>query len=402
MTEMTNQEDNLRVPYALAVHGREEEEAVVNILRNNKTIIGNYTKEFEQKVSKLFGKRYGIMVNSGSSANFIAIELLKLQEGSEIITPALSFSTTIAPLLQKQLKPILVDVEEGTFIIDTDKINEKITKKTKALVIPSLLGNVPDMERLRKIADENSIKFIEDSCDTLGATFKGKPTGEYSDISTTSFYGSHIITACGGGGMLCVNNQEYEKRARVLRGWGRSSAVDESETIEKRFGVKLDGIQYDSKFIFNELGYNFLPLEVSSAFGLEQLKKLDKFAQIRHSNWSRLYKYFEKYKEYFKLPKQRSDVTTSWLAFPLVIKEGAPFSRYEIVIHLEKNNIQTRPIFTGNVLRQPAFKNLKIKNDFPIADEIMKNGFVVGCNHGLNDKHITKIEQVTTEFLSKR
>ncbi len=394
--------DNLRVPYALAVHGQEEEDAVVALLRQSKTIIGDKTKQFEEKVAQLFGKKYGIMVNSGSSANLIATELLRLNAGAQVITPALTFSTTVAPLLQKGLNPIFVDVEEGAYTVDIGQLDGSVGAGTKALFIPSLLGNVPDLQRLRGIADKNSLFFVEDSCDTLGGTFNSKPTGAYSDISTTSFYGSHVITACGGGGMICVNDPEWAKRSKVLRGWGRSSAVDESETVEARFGVKVDGVQYDSKFIFDEIGYNLLPLEVSSAFGLEQLKKLNSFADIRRRNFERLYKFFKRYENYFILPKQLKEVTTSWLAFPLTIKEGAPFNRYDLVVYLEGNNIQTRPIFTGNVLRQPAFKNLNVKKEFPVSDHIMRNGFVGGCNQGLGDIHMAKIENTVERFIESK
>jgi len=222
-----------RVPYALAVHDKEEEEAVLSVLRNHKTIIGEKTQEFEKKVAALFGKKYGTMVNSGSSANLLAFELLDLPKGSEVITPVLTFSTTLAPIIQKQLIPVFIDVEPGSYLINIGEMEDAIGEKTKALMIPSLLGNVPDMKRIKKAADENSLSFIEDSCDTLGATFEGSPTGIFSDISTTSFYGSHVITAAGGGGMICINDVELYRKCKMLRGWGRSSAVDESEDIKK-------------------------------------------------------------------------------------------------------------------------------------------------------------------------
>ena len=393
---------DLRVTYAMAVHGKEEEEAVLSLLRDHKTILGSHTKEFESKIAFLFGKKYGIMVNSGSSANLLATELMNLQPGAEVITPSLTFATTVGPLLQKGLRPVFIDVEPGTYLINVNGIEEKIGKGTKALFIPNLLGNIPELEELRKLADEHSLLFVEDSCDTLGATFKGKPTGTYSDMSTTSFYGSHIITALGGGGMLCVNDKKTADRARVLRGWGRSSAIDESETPGLRFGVDVEGIQYDSKFIFSEIGYNMLPIEASSAFGLEQLKKLDMFAKIRKRNFALLYDFFDKYKDYFVLPVQSSAVTTSWLAFPLTIKEGAPFTRHELVTYLEKNNIQTRPVFTGNILRQPAFRHIDSSKDFPVSDNIMKNGLLIGCHHGLEERHILKLRKVFESFLDPK
>ena len=392
-----------RVPYGLAVHDSEEEEAVLEVIKNHKTIMGDNVKLFEKKVSDLFGKERGIMVNSGSSANLLAMELLDCPKNSEVITPILTFATTLSPILKKELIPVFVDVEPETYIVNIDEIEQAITSKTKALMIPSLLGNVPDLRRLRKIADENNLIFIEDSADTLGATFDNIPTGEFSDISTTSFYGSHIITAAGEGGMICCNEQKWEKKCRILRGWGRTSALNESEKIEDRFGVKLDGIPYDSKFIFEEMGYNFLPTEISAAFGLVQLKKLKKFTITRQTNFNNLYEFFAKMK-FFKLPKQLPEVKTSWLAFPLTISENAPFSRLEIVKYLEMNGIQTRPIFTGNVLKQPAFYKINYKNlgkDYGITDYIMKNSFLIGCNHGLMDKHIEKIKNSFKAFLDK-
>ena len=392
-----------RVPYGLAVHDSEEEEAVLEVIKNHKTIMGDNVKLFEKKVCNLFGKELGVMVNSGSSANLLAMELLDCPKNSEVITPILTFATTLSPILKKELTPVFVDVEPETYIVNIDEIEQAITSKTKALMIPSLLGNVPDLRRLRKLADENNLIFIEDSADTLGATFDNIPTGKFSDISTTSFYGSHIITAAGEGGMICCNNQKWEKRCKILRGWGRTSALNESEKIEDRFGIKLNDIPYDSKFIFEEMGYNFLPTEISAAFGLVQLKKLKKFAAIRQANFNNLYEFFSKIK-FFKLPRQLSEVKTSWLAFPLTISENAPFSRLEIVKFLEINGIQTRPVFTGNVLKQPAFSKINYKNlgkDYEIANYIMENSFLIGCNHGLTENHIEKIKNMFTTFLSK-
>ena len=392
-----------RVPYGLAVHDSEEEEAVLEVIKNHKTIMGNNVKEFERKVSDLFGKELGIMVNSGSSANLLAMEMLDCPKNSEVITPILTFATTLSPILKKELTPVFVDVEPETYIVNIDQVEQAITSKTKALMIPSLLGNVPDLRRLRKIADENNLIFIEDSADTLGATFDNIPTGKFSDISTTSFYGSHIITAAGEGGMICCNNQKWEKRCKILRGWGRTSALNESEKIEDRFNIKLNDIPYDSKFIFEEIGYNFLPTEISAAFGLVQLKKLKKFTITRQTNFNNLYEFFAKMK-FFKLPKQLPEVKTSWLAFPLTISKNAPFSRLEIVKYLEMNGIQTRPILTGNVLKQPAFSKINYKNlgkDYEITDYIMKNSFLIGCNHGLMDKHIEKIKNSFKAFLDK-
>ncbi len=395
---------SLRVSYALSVYDKSEVDRVVRVMEEHRTNLGSETAEFEVRVAKAFGKKFGIMVNSGSSANLLAVELLNLPQGSEVITPILTFSTTVAPLLQKGLVPVFADVEEGKYIINVDQIEKLITKKTKAILVPFLLGNVPDMKRLSVLAKKHKLYIIEDSCDTLGATYAGKPTGTYSDISTTSFFGSHIITAGGNGGMVMVQRKEWADRAKMLRGWGRSSAlIGETEDIAKRFSVKVENIPYDAKFIFNEVGYNFLPNEMGAAFGNAQFEKLPRFKKTREYNFAYLQKFFKKYKKFFINPQQDGKVTTQWLGFPLTITEDAPFSRLELTTYLEKNNIQTRVIFTGNILRQPGFKGIFHKglNDFPQADAIMKRGFIIGCHHGIEKKHLEKLEKVISAFLEK-
>lgn len=401
----------IRVPYAQAVYGEEEIAAVHQVLQNPlKLSHGDRVREFECQIAILFGKQEGIMVNSGSSANLLAVEALKLQEGDEVITPVLTFGTTVAPLIQKGVVPVFVDVTEGTYQINVAQIESVISSKTRALMVPSLLGNIPEMDKLQEIAKKHNLYLIEDSCDTLGATFKGKPTGMYSDISTTSFYASHIITAAASGGMVLFNDSLMANRARMLASWGRSSTLfgnhEQSEDIEKRFSdSSVDGIPYDAKFVFSEIGYNFQSTEIAAAFGLEQLKRLKKFTESRMNNFQRLSTFFAKYDSYFTLPIQHKDVSTNWLAFPLTIKQGAPFTRYEITKYLEEQNIQTRPVFTGNILRQPAYKHLKdyqkIK-EFPIADNIMENGFVVGCHHGLEDEQLDYLEKTISEFINKK
>jgi len=400
-------QNNIRVPYAFSVHGKEEIEAVVKVLKGN-TVLSARTKEFEEKIARLFGKKHGIMVNSGSSANLLAFELLDFPEGSEVITPLLTFATTVAPILQKNLIPVFVDVEPGTYLINIDQLEEAITKKTRALMIPSLIGNVPDLARLKRIAKKHKLVLIEDSCDTLGAKLNKRPTGTYSDISTTSFYGSHIINGAGGGGMILVNNNNWAERLLVLRGWGRASSLmgesKESENIKKRFAVRLGNVPYDSKFVFSEIGYNFLPLEISAAFGIEQLRKFNGFAKLRKNNFKRLFEFFKKYEKFFILPLQTRGANTPWLAFPLTIKKDAPFSRKRICTFLEENNIQTRPVFVGNILKQPAFRSMKKKTPFkhyPETDHVMSGGFLIGCHQGLTKKQLKYLEYRFDEFLSK-
>jgi len=402
---MSSQKKGLRISYAQAVHGEEEIKRVVSVLEEHRTLMGKESREFEERTAKAFGKKYGIMVNSGSSANTLAIEILDLPKGSEVITPLLTFATTVAPIVKAGLIPVFADVEPGTYNINIDQVEKLITKKTKALMIPLLLGNLPDIERLSKLAKRHKLYFIEDSCDTFAPTFNKKPSGTFSDISVTSFYGSHIITAGGGGGMLMVNNVKWKDRARVLRGWGRSSSLfSESEAVEDRFKAKIGGIQYDAKFIFDEIGYNFLHPEICAAFGNAQLDKINEFKKRRDYCFAVLLKFFQQYEDLFVLPKQDPRVSTQWLAFPLTLKEGAPFTRLALVKYLEENNIQTRPIFTGNILKQPAFKNIKHrihKNGTKVTEEIMKGGLLIGCHHGLTEEQLDRMKEVFTTFLQK-
>jgi len=397
---------SMRVPYGFSYHGSEEINAVVKVLKGN-IALGSKVKEFEQKISRLFGKKYGVMVNSGSSANLLAFEVLNLPQGSEVITPLLTFSTVVAPIVQKGLVPVFVDVDLDTYLINIDQIQKAITKKTKVLMIPSLLGNIPNLEKLSKIAKKHKLFLIEDSCDTLGGSLKNRPTGVYSDISTTSFYGSHIINGAGGGGMICVNNEKWAERLVVLRGWGRRSSLfgekANSEQLKNRFKSKLAGVPYDEKFTFSEVGYNFLPLELSAAFGLEQLKKFPKFKQTRQKHFSRLYKFFTKYDNYFILPRQTINIKTAWLAFPVIIKKNAPFSRFDIVKYLEEHNVQTRPVFTGDITLQPGFKKINYRKPFkkyPNTEHIMGSAFVVGCHQGLKDDQISYLEKTIKNFIN--
>jgi CDP-6-deoxy-D-xylo-4-hexulose-3-dehydrase len=397
----------IRVPYGFSVHGKEEIDAVVKVLKGN-TALGDKTKEFEGKIAKMFGKKYGVMVNSGSSANLLAFEILDLPKGSEVITPILTFATTVAPIIQKGLVPVFVDVDPNTYIPNIDQIEKAITKKTRALMIPSLMGNIPNLERLAKIAKKHNLYFIEDSCDTLGGKYKNNPTGKYSHITTTSFYGSHIINGAGGGGMICVNDPKWVDRLVVLRGWGRQSSLfgekANSELIENRFQQKISGIPYDNKFIFSEVGYNFLPLELSSAFALVQLQKFPAFKKARQENFDNLYSFFKKNNKFFTLADQTPHTDTVWLAFPLIIKDGTPFDRLELIKFLEENNIQTRPVFTGNILKQPGYKKIPhrlAQKSYPNTENIMKNAFVVASHHGLNKKQISYLKEVFIKFLSK-
>ena len=396
------QTDYIKVPYGTTVHGEEEIEAVVKVLRTS-TQMGKNVREMEDRVATLYDKKYGIMVNSGSSALYLAADLMNYEQGSEIITPALTFSTTVAPQVKRGWVPSFVDVEEGTYNIDANKVEEMITPRTRAMIIPNLIGNLPNWKQLREIADRHNLFVLEDSADTLGAEIDGTSSGRFTDMSTTSFYGSHIINCAGNGGMLCVNSDAFYDRGRLLRSWGRSSSLFvESEKIENRFNVEIDGIPYDAKFVFEEPGYNIEPSEMGAAFGIVQLNKLGHNIDSRTSHYARIREFFSQYEDFFILPKQLPDSRTGWLAFAVTIRESAPFIRRDLQIFLEKRNIQTRTVFTGNILRQPGFKHLPHKasaNGYPEADKVMRGGMLMACHHGLNDEQISHIMESVSEFM---
>ena len=396
------QNDFIHVPYGKAVYGEPEIEAVNKVLRSS-TQMGKHVREMEERVAGLYNKQHGIMVNSGSSALYLAAELMDLQPGDEVLTPALTFSTTVAPIVKKGWIPAFVDVKEGTYNTDVSKVEEMITPKTKAMIIPNLIGNLPDWKTLREIADKHNIFVLEDSADTLGAEIGGKSSGRFTDMSTTSFYGSHIINCAGNGGMLCVNTQAHYDRGRLLRSWGRSSSLFvESEAIENRFNVEVDGIPYDAKFVFEEPGFNIEPAELGAAFGLVQLDDLASNIDRRTENYRRMREFFSQWEAYFILPEQLPDSRTGWLAFAVTVRESAPFIRRDLQIFLEKRNIQTRTVFTGNILRQPGFKNVAhkaAKGGYPEADKVMRGGMLLACHHGLNEAQISHVMESVTEFM---
>ncbi len=395
----------MKISYGKNLYGKNEIDAVVSQLKKT-TQMGKSVNKFEKRVAKIFSKKYGLMVNSGSSALILATNVLNFKKGDEIITPCLNFGTAVSSIVLSGAKPVFVDIEKDTLQIDIKKLEKKITKKTKAFVIPNLIGNIPNWVEINKIAKKHNLKIIEDSADTLGAKINNKSSGLYSDISITSFYGSHIISCAGNGGMFLTSNKKLFERAKVLRSWGRmSTLIKDSENINKRLNIKLDGFDYDKKFIFSEAGYNFEPSEIGASFGLVQLKKFKSFNKIRNRNFKLHYDFFKDNFKYFLTPKILKNIKTNFLAYPIILKKNPFFDRKKLQIYLEKNSIQTRPIFSGNILRHPAFKILKTKSnkvsDFKNSDYIMKYGLLVGCHQGLSINQVKYIHQIIIKFIKK-
>jgi CDP-4-dehydro-6-deoxyglucose reductase, E1 len=398
-----------RIEYAGSVHDEQEIEAVVSVLRGGPTAlrIGKHVRTMEQLVAASFGKRRGIMVNSGSSALYLAVELLHLEPGDEIITSPVTFSTDIAPMVRSGLVPVFVDVEPDTFQIDVGQIEAAIGPRTKAILVPNLIGNCPDWDRIREIADRHGLQVVEDSCDCLGATLRGTPTGTRADISLTSFALSHIITAAGTGGMVLVDDDALADRALLLRRWGRRSEVKlfGSRKGEKRFFSEIDGLEYDDLFIFDEVGWNFEPSEISAAFGVVQMQKLPDNLARRQRNFALLSERFGRHPDVFTLPRTTDGVETGWHMFPILIKPGSGVRRALFQEHMESHGIDTRMVWTGNATRQPAFRDVPHRvaaGGLPNADAVMETGLILPCNHGIDDDGIAYICDTADAFLATR
>ena len=387
-----------RIDYAGSVHDEREIAAVVEVLRSGPQAlrIGKNVRAFERGVAALFGKRRGVMCNSGSSALYLAVELLALQPGDEVITSAVTFSTDIAPIVRAGLVPVFVDVEVDTYNVDA--IEAMIGPRTRAILVPNLIGNVPDWDRIRAIADAHRLKVVEDSCDALGSTLRGTPTGTRSDISVTSFALSHIITAAGTGGMVCLDDDDLVDRCLLLRRWGRRSETQiygSRKGVDRRFFSSIDGdLEYDNLFIFDEVGWNFEPAEISAAFGLVQLEKLSTNLAKRKHNFERLSRLFAQRPDVFVLPRTTPDVDTAWHMFPVLIRPESGVQRSTFQQHMERHGVDTRMVWTGNVLRQPAFKDIAHRAPeagLPNADRVMEHGLILPSNHSLDDDDIAYI-----------
>ena len=406
---------NRRIDYAGSVHDEREIEAVVEVLRGGPTAlrIGKNVKAMERRVAELFGKRRGVMCNSGSSALYLAIEVLGLEPGDEIVTAAVTFSTDIAPMVRAGIVPAFVDVTPDTFQIDVDAIEEMIGPRTKAILAPNLIGNAPDWDAIRSIADKHGLLVVEDSCDALGLTLRGTPTGTRADVSLTSFALSHIITAAGTGGMVCFDDDAMADQALLLRRWGRRSEVQifgSTKGVDKRFFSSIDEgpdgeLEYDNLFIFDEVGWNFEPSELSAAFGLVQLDKLPDNLARRQRNFEITGSYFAKYPQLFTLPRLTEGIETGWHMFPVIINAEAGIRRSDLQQWMESRGVDTRMVWTGNAARQPAFRDKAHRQPaggLPNADRVMEWGLILPNNHSMGDDDCHYIGECLDEFVAER
>ena len=375
-------------PNKLEAYGEDEIKAVEQCLRDGWLAgFGPRSIEFEKKIAKEFGKKYGVFVNSGSSACLLALASLDLKPGSKIITPALTFSTTLAPIIQLGFNPVFVDSGLTSYVPTVEDIIAAVKgySEVSAIMIPNLIGNKPNWSKLKKELKKikrEDIHLIEDSADTVSYT-------KESDVSTTSFYASHVITAGGMGGMVMFNDEKYVKKALQYRDWGRIG--DNSENMDERFSHDVDGIPYDYKFLYGVLGYNMKCSEMSAAFGLVQLERFQTFKQKRRDNIGRYLKNLKNVEEIL-LPDD--SIEPNWLAIPLQTER-----RLELLNFLEDNNIQTRVTFAGNVTRHPVYR--KYLKDFKNADLVMKNGFLLGAHHGMDLDDVDYVCDKIKEFFAQ-
>jgi len=373
-------------PYKHEAYGQEEIDAVVESLKSG-WLGGQGPKsiEFEEKIAKRFGKKYGVFVNSGSSACLLAIAALDLPKGTKIITPSCTFATTLAPIIQLGYVPVFIDVDLTTYCANFDQIMAKITDDTSALMLPNLIGNKPDWPRIKKALVDmgrEDIFLIEDSADTLTKTPE-------TDVATTSFYASHVITAGGVGGMVMYNDKKHVTKCLQYRDWGRLG--NDSEIVADRFNHVVDGIPYDHKFLYSVLGYHMKASEMNAAFGIVQLERFKTNAGIRRANFER---YLENLKDVKELTLPDDSLQPNWLAIPLQTED-----RFALLSFLEENNIQTRVTFAGNVTRHPVYR--EYLEDFENADLIMKNGFLLGAHHGMTIEDVDIVCNKIKEFFNK-
>ncbi len=402
-----------RIPYAGRVYDEKEMIAAVDSSLDFWLTLGRYGDQFAKDISAYLKCRYAVLANSGSSANLLAVSALtspllkekRLKPGDEVLTLAASFPTTVAPIIQNRLVPVFVDIALGTYNVDPGLLERAIGKKTRAIFMAHTLGNPFDLAAVMRVARKHGLFLIEDACDALGATYRGKRVGTFGHMGTLSFYPAHHITT-GEGGAVVTNDRLFKRILESLRDWGRDCwcAPGQDNTCGCRFSWKMGSLPkgYDHKYIYSHLGYNMKPVDMAAAVGVAQLKKLPGFIALRRRNFKRLYDELKKYEEYLILPQATKESRPSWFGFLIGVKTTAPFTKDQLVAHLEKNCIATRPLFAGNILRHPAFEGMRhrVNGGLKNTDFVMNRVFWIGVYPGLDDKMIRYIHEAFSVFMA--
>jgi CDP-6-deoxy-D-xylo-4-hexulose-3-dehydrase len=400
-----------RINYAGRFFGADEMVNLADSMLDFWLTLGPYGDLFESKMKKLLGSRDFALVNSGSSANLTAVTALcsplvdgHLSPGDEVITPAVTFPTTLAPILQNQLVPVFVDCELGTYNVDVSQVEAAISPRTRAMVIPHTLGNPCDLDVLVDIAARHRLFFVEDTCDALGGTFDDKLVGTFGDLATFSFYPAHHITMGEGGG-VAVNRHALSRAVKSVRDWGRDCwcAPGESNTCAQRFGWCLGDLPagYDHKYIYGTIGFNLKPTDMQAAIGVAQLDALPTFVEARRGNFARLYEGLQPYQDRILLPKWNPRAKPSWFGFPITVREG--IRRDELVQWLESANIETRLVFAGNILRQPGYRDIphRLAGSLENSDRVMRDTLFVGVYPGISEPMMDFMLERFSAFFSR-
>ena len=404
------------IPVSGRVFGGKEIQMLVSSSLDFWLTTGRFNEEFEKRLGKFLGVKFVITTNSGSSANLLALSSLtseqlgekSLKPGDEVITVAAGFPTTVNPILQNNLIPIFIDVQIPSYVIDENLIEENITKKTKAIMIAHTLGNAFNIKKITDIARKHNLWLIEDCCDALGTTYGEKFVGTFGDLSTLSFYPAHHITM-GEGGAVLTNNPQLKRIVESFRDWGRDCycPTGKSNTCGKRFEWKLGDLPfgYDHKYTYSHVGYNLKITDMQAAIGLAQLDRLPEFIKIRKENFELLYSGLSSFEKFLILPSSSENCKPSWFGFPITVKDNIPFSRESLVNYLTSKLVDTRPIFAGNLIKQPYFKNKTFRTSKTLSntDKIMNQSFWIGVFPGLSKDMLEyTIKQFETLIMENR
>ena len=405
------------IPVSGKVFDKNEINNAIKVAKTGWWTEGEFSKLFEKDFKKYLGIRYVTLVNSGSSANLVALYSLSssvfgdraLKAGDEFITTSVAFPTTVNPGMMLGMKPIFIDAESTTLNIDVSQIEKAITKKTKLIMVAHTLGRPFDLKKITALCKKYDLWLIEDCCDALGSKYNGQMVGTFGDIATFSFYPAHQITM-GEGGAAITNNPLIHRSLRQFRDWGRDCWCDtgRDNTCGKRFGWKIGDLPegYDHKYIYSQIGFNLKLTDFQAAIGVAQLKKLPGFIKKRQAHYKNLYAFFSQYKRYFQLMEEKKDDDISYFGFPLLVRPNVQFSRNDLTQYLEKNGIGTRNVFSGNLLRHPAYSRIKKKytviGNHENAETIMNNAFWLGVWPGIKRKDLTYIKKTIKGYLHNR